>query len=70
MTKKETHVRSMVKAMSWRLLASLMTIMLVLVVFGDPWKALVVGWVELVLKTVGYYGHERIWLMIGWGTER
>ena len=70
MIKKESHIRSIVKAASWRLLATLTTIVLVWIVFGDPWKALIVGWVELVFKLVIYYGHERAWLLIGWGVER
>lgn len=68
--KKETHLRSIVKAASWRLLATLMTILLVWIVFGDHWKAFMVGWIELVLKIVIYYGHERAWLLVGWGVER
>jgi uncharacterized membrane protein len=70
MIKKESHTRSIVKAASWRLLATLTTIVLVWIVFGDHWKALMVGWIELVLKIVIYYGHERAWLCIGWGLKR
>ena len=69
MIKKETHIRSIVKAASWRLLATLTTIVLVWLVFGDHWKALMVGWIELVLKIIIYYGHERAWLWVDWGVE-
>ena len=70
MIKKETHIRSIIKATSWRLLATLTTIVLVWIVFGDHWKALMVGWIELVLKIIIYYGHERAWLLVDWGVEK
>ena len=69
MIKRETHIRSIIKATSWRLLATLTTIVLVWIVFGDHWKALMVGWIELVLKIIIYYGHERVWLLFDWGVK-
>lgn len=50
-------------------MATLTTILLVWIVFGDHWKALIVGWIELGLKIIIYYGHERVWLLLDWGVK-
>ncbi|MEM3356202.1 MAG: DUF2061 domain-containing protein [Candidatus Bathyarchaeia archaeon] len=63
----EKRVRSLAKAISWRILATLTTVFLV-VVFSQDWKlGTVVGVCELVLKTVIYYFHERVWNSLGFG---
>ncbi len=66
---KDAHLRSVVKALSWRVLATVSTI---LIVYGFTRKfalSLGVGAVEVVVKFVLYYGHERVWLKIPLGTK-
>jgi uncharacterized membrane protein len=67
----EKPVRSLVKAISWRVVATLTTILLV-VVFSSDWTlGGIVGISELITKTIVYYLHERFWnlLSFGRGTE-
>lgn len=66
MKKKESHLRSIVKGISWRIIATTDTILVVLLItclfdecsIGD---ALKIGAIEFILKLLIYYFHERIW---------
>ena len=56
-----TKLRHLGKAITWRILASIVTALIALY-FGLPQKA--VGSVflaDLIIKFVLYYGHERLW---------
>ena len=66
----ESHLRSVLKALSWRIVATCTTIFLAWVVFGDVSKALTVGFFEFFLKFLIYYLHERAWQLAPRGTVR
>ena len=63
----ETHMRSVVKAVSWRIVATLTTILLVFIFSGNLVISGGVGLTELFSKLVIYYLHERFWNAIGFG---
>lgn len=63
----EKPIRSMAKAISWRIVATLTTILLVFIYTGDLVISGSVGVLELVLKIIIYYVHERIWNLLGFG---
>ena len=58
---QESHLRSVMKSISWRLVATLSTVILVWAITGRAEWALTVGSGELILKLVLYYLHERAW---------
>lgn len=69
MKKEESHLRSVLKGVSWRVVATIDTILIVLLVtcsLGECsiGSALEIGAIEFILKLAIYYGHERIWLWI------
>ena len=64
---KETKSRSIIKTISWRVLATLTTIVLVYIFIGDTTIALSVGGIEVVLKMLIYFLHERAWDKIKFG---
>ena len=66
---KETKYRSMVKCISWRVLASLTTAVLILIFTGNWMLSIGIGSFEVVSKIVLYFFHERIWDKISWGRE-
>ncbi len=66
---KETHTRSIVKTVSWRILATLTTVTLVYVFIGDVSIALSVGGIEIFLKMLVYFVHERVWDKIKFGRK-
>ena len=59
--------RSLAKTLTWRILATFTTMLLVWIVFGEIDKAISIGLVEFVVKMIVYYGHERAWARISWG---
>jgi sulfate adenylyltransferase large subunit len=65
----ESHVRSVVKAISWRATGSLDTFLVTLIITGSSVFAGSVAVAEIATKIVFYYGHERIWAMIPWGKD-
>jgi adenylylsulfate kinase len=58
---EESAVRSMIKAISWRVLATLTTTALVYAVTGRTDLAVTIGLLEATSKMVLYYFHERMW---------
>ena len=66
MYRKESHIRSVLKGISWRFIATTDTILIVLLItclMGECSieKALKIGLIEFVIKLAIYYFHERIW---------
>ncbi len=65
----EKHVRSLAKAISWRIVATSTTILLVFLFTRNLIISAGVGSLELLSKTAIYYIHERIWNMSHFGRE-
>jgi adenylylsulfate kinase len=63
----ETRTRSLAKAISWRIFATLTTILLVFAFTGNLAVSEGVGITELVSKIVIYYVHERVWNVLRFG---
>lgn len=59
--------RAIVKTLLYRTLMILITILVALVVTGDPGAALSIGLVANFFKTGTYYAYERLWDRISWG---
>ena len=66
----ESHLRSIIKAMSWRLIATCTTAAIAYLVTGRIGVALAIGGMELFVKILAYYLHERAWQMVPIGTVR
>lgn len=64
---RETPTRSVLKALSWRALGTMLTAGLVYATTGRWLLALGIGGVETVLKLAFYFVHERVWNMIETG---
>ena len=70
--KKESHIRSILKGISWRLIATTDTLLVVLFItclLGECSleNAIKIGAAEFLIKLVIYYMHERIWQYKGRG---
>ena len=64
---REKPIRSLAKAISWRITGSLDTILLSWLFTQSVNTALAIGLTEVLTKTFLYYGHERIWSRIRLG---
>ncbi|WP_434637376.1 adenylyl-sulfate kinase [Sulfurimonas sp. NW7] len=67
---KETNKRSIVKGISWRIVATTTTVIIVYVFFGRLDLAIATGIIESVLKVGLYWAHERAWFKINWGRKK
>ncbi|HEY8003423.1 MAG TPA: DUF2061 domain-containing protein [Phenylobacterium sp.] len=63
----EAHSRSLIKAVSWRMLGSIDTFVLSYLVTGRLVFAASIASAETVTKLILFYGHERIWAAVPWG---
>jgi uncharacterized membrane protein len=66
----ESHIRSIVKALTWRVIATLVTIFVAWTILGDVGHALEIGLLDTVIKLGAYYGHERAWDKIALGKKK
>ncbi|MCX7551323.1 DUF2061 domain-containing protein [Xanthomarina sp. F2636L] len=64
--RKESHLRSIIKGISWRIVATSDTILVVLLITCLSGNcsiedALKIGFIEFFIKLAVYYFHERVW---------
>lgn len=63
----EKPLRSIVKALSWRLIGTIDTLVVSYILTGKIALAASIASVDFVTKLVLYFFHERIWNKIKWG---
>ena len=59
--------RSLIKSITWRVIASIDTFIIAWLVTGKIYWAGTIAFFEILTKTVLYYFHERGWNYILWG---
>ncbi|HLX64413.1 MAG TPA: DUF2061 domain-containing protein [Planctomycetota bacterium] len=65
----EQKRRSIVKTLSWRLCATIITTLVVFVVKGEWRFAMEIGFLDTTIKLGAYFFHERLWNKIDFGRE-
>ena len=60
----DSKTKSLLKTLSWRLIATLITMIIAWIVVGDITIALSIGAEDVIIKMVAYYFHERAWTKI------
>jgi uncharacterized membrane protein len=66
----EAHTRSIVKAISWRIVGSLDTFLISWIVTHKLIFAASISFFETFTKIAIYYGHERFWAWVPWWRPR
>ncbi|WP_198306017.1 DUF2061 domain-containing protein [Arcobacter vandammei] len=66
----EKPYRSVAKAISWRTVGTLDTIIVSYFITGNLVMAASIGTIEVVTKMLLYYFHERAWNRIKFGTVK
>ncbi len=56
--------RHIAKAITWRLIGTIDTIVLSWIISGNPMTGLKIGFAEVATKMLLYYFHERVWFKI------
>ncbi len=65
--RKETYRRTTTKTATWRVTASLDTMLLAWIFTGNIATAISIGGLEVITKLVLYFFHERVWATIPFG---
>ena len=57
----DSAIRSVMKTLSWRILATVTTVVVIYVLTENGDLAMTVGYMDAILKMGLYYFHERFW---------
>lgn len=68
--KDKTYKRHFAKAITWRFIGTVDTVILAWLISGNPYIGLKVGLSEVVTKMILYYLHERVWFKVKMGVKR
>ncbi|MGW9685395.1 DUF2061 domain-containing protein [Flagellimonas sp. 2504JD1-5] len=63
----ERPIRSIAKAVSWRVIGTLDTLIISYFFVEEVVLAASIASIDFVTKMILYFFHERIWNKIGWG---
>ncbi len=63
----EKPIRSIAKAVSWRVVGTLDTLIVSYILTGEIALATSIASIDFVTKMILYFFHERIWNRIKWG---
>ncbi len=63
----ESHMRSLVKGISWRAVGTLDTMIISYIITGNIRYAAFIGSTEAMTKVFLFWAHERVWQKIRWG---
>ena len=66
----ESHLRSILKGVTWRIVATSTIIAIAYFTTGDVSLALQIGAIEFLVKLLLYYLHERAWQLVPRGGIR
>lgn len=65
----DTTSRSLAKTVSWRITGSGATFLISWLISGNFAMASSIAVLQLILNTILYFCHERIWNKVDWGKD-
>jgi uncharacterized membrane protein len=65
----ESKIRSILKAVSWRIFASIDTFLIAWLISGSVSTSSWIAGIEAFTKVFLYYFHERLWNKISWAKK-
>ncbi|MBT8315921.1 MAG: DUF2061 domain-containing protein [Maribacter sp.] len=65
--KSEKPIRSVAKALSWRVVGTLDTLLISYLLTGKITIAASIASIDFLTKMVLYFFHERLWNLVSWG---
>jgi uncharacterized membrane protein len=69
MTVGETHTRTLAKTVAYRIASILLTMAITGLIGGDQGDMAKMGLAALILGSMSYYLHDRVWLLFGWNRD-
>ncbi len=65
--KSEKPIRSVAKALSWRVIGTIDTLVISYILTGEMSIAASIASIDFITKMILYFFHERLWNLIKWG---
>jgi len=65
----ESAVRSLAKAISWRITGTIDTFIISWLITGQVLLATGIAFTEIMTKVLLFWAHERVWNKVKWGRE-
>jgi uncharacterized membrane protein len=65
----DSPVRSLAKAVSWRVTGTIDTFIISWLITGQPLLASGIALTEIITKVFLFWAHERIWNRVSWGKD-
>ena len=65
----DTPVRSLAKAVSWRITGTIDTFLISWLITGQALLASGIALTEIMTKVGLYWLHERVWTRVNWGKD-
>ena len=65
----DSHRRSLLKTITWRVTGSTSAILIAYTVTGSVAVSSTIGIAHLIINTLLYWVHERVWTKVGWGRQ-
>ena len=69
MARSKIDKRSLAKTLTWRFIATTTTIFVAFILTGSVLISLEIGSLEVILKTIFYYLHEKSWERVDYGKD-
>lgn len=66
----ESHFRTVVKAVSWRFIATMVTFTVAWIITHKLIFATEIGLADTLIKLGAYYFHERVWIGVNFGKRK
>ena len=67
---KNANKRHLLKTITWRVIGTLDTILLSLLIWGDGAQSVQIGGAETLSKSLLYFLHEKMWYRISFGLDK
>lgn len=68
--KDYSYKRHVAKALTWRIVGTIDTVILAWIITGNPMLGMQIGAVEFFSKILLYYAHERVWYKVNLSKHR
>ena len=65
----ESRLRSLAKAVSWRMTGTVDTFIISWIITGQPLLASGIAITEIMTKVFLFWVHERVWNTVKWGKD-
>lgn len=56
-----SYKETLVKTLIWRVIATSITFIVSWIISGDIKFGLLIGGIDTLIKTIGYFSYERVW---------